>query len=188
MSLRLFTRECPGLLFSLGRFLDEPALQVLTDDYDRVVAAGGNDEEGITREEGVSFNRRVARILSLVVKEGGCRAPSDLRIAMYASTTHECVPPDDECLAAEVRRARAASTVERLEGIAAVVAASIMLDTVRHMHMTSFTTEERARRLGSLNVDAVLSSVPQQLRDKLTHSISMQQRGLGAESSQEDVL
>ena len=182
MSLRLFTQECPGLLFSLGRFLDEPALQVLTDDYDRVVAAGGNDEEGIKREEGVSFNRRIARILSLVTKEGGCRNLSDLRVAMYACATRDEIVPDEEVLAAKVRQARAVFEVERPEGVAATVAAAIILDAVRHMHMTSFTIEERAQRIGALNVTPLLSTIPEVLRDKLTHSISMQKRGLVAES------
>lgn len=74
MSLDRFTKECHGLAGSLSRLYGEAVAAQIAGDYCVAADLGGNLEPALPREEGVSFNPRIARVVSLVVQE--CDSPT----------------------------------------------------------------------------------------------------------------
>jgi hypothetical protein len=61
-----FKSECPGVFGLLSRLLGEDAASALAVDYELVSQHDGNYEPAVIREEGVSYNPRIGRVLSIV--------------------------------------------------------------------------------------------------------------------------
>jgi len=179
-----FQKECPGVYASLSRMLTEVDLQVISSDYARAAEHGGNHETALTREEGVSFNPRLARVLSILLLDGDVREVSYLRASLFAALHHgtevvvSLTPEELRVAVAECRNLD--STDER----ALAVQAAIRLDLVRHFHMTAHSREEKLSLLAtSKNVPLLhtASRVPDMLKQKLSHAILLQERRLRQE-------
>lgn len=182
-----FKRECPGLFAKLSRALDPCTLQQLSQDYQQAGAAGGNLEVGIVREQGVSFNPRIARIVSIVLQEGGvlqdggCNEPITLRAAIYATipVMPDILGDDDGAIKGLINELRKDLVDATMDGRARILALAIELDSIRHLHMSALSlTEKRevldcAARLAEYGAQAVLSA---KLSKKLAHGVSMQSK------------
>lgn len=180
MMLVRFTKECPGLAGSLGRLYGKDVLAQFAHDYCEAADRGGNVELGVAREEGVSFNPRIARVVSLVIQEYALITPDGLRVVAYST-----VPLDGEIpveLHSDVSSVRDV-TPESPEWIKCI-ALALMLDRVRHLHMADIGSDEKERMLASFAFSAILApeaGSPENLRVKLIHSIDMQRRRLHIE-------
>jgi len=177
MMLVRFTKECPGLAGSLGRLYGNDVVSQFAHDYCEAAARGGNAELGVAREDGVSFNPRIARVVSLVIQDSDDITPHVLRVAAYSA-----VPLDGE-IPADLR-----SDVSAVRDVASespewikCIALALMLDRARHLHMADIGFDEKEGILGSFASSALLASdggSPASLRLKLIHSIDMQRRRL----------
>jgi hypothetical protein len=177
MMLVRFTKECPGLAGSLGRLYGKDVVAQFALDYCEAADLGGNVEFGVAREEGVSFNPRIARVVSLVMQDCDDITPHVLRVAAYSA-----VPLDEE-IPADLR-----SDVSAVRDVASespewikCIALALMLDRARHLHMADIGCDEKERMLASFASSALLApdaGSPENLRLKLIHSIDMQRRRL----------
>lgn len=177
MMLVRFTKECPGLAGSLGRLYGKDVVAQFAHDYCEAADHGGNAELGVAREEGVSFNPRVARVVSLVIQDYDNITPHVLRVVAYST-----VPLDGDVpveLRSDVSAVRDV-TPESPKWIKCI-ALALMLDRVRHLHMADIGSDEKERMLTSFGSSAILApeaGSPENLRLKLIHSIDMQLRRL----------
>lgn len=184
--MSLFQQECPGIFLVLSRFLSADNLRVISDDYEAVAGRGGNHEPRVHREEGVSFNPRLARILLIVTREAGLREFPLLRAALYSAlhhTTDELMPWVPDELRALVTAIR--DPLREDEG-ASNVRAAITLDAIRHLHMTDYSIAEKETFLEewkSSPLMAVSSAARDNLRQKLRSALAMQRRRCDLEKS-----
>jgi hypothetical protein len=147
--------ESPKVFMALKRFLAPDELAALESDYQRCVALGGNAEAGMKREAGVSFNPRLARILSIMIHDGGVRDFQLLRSALYAACN---------------------SLKENSSSLAKGV---IALDLVRHLHQTDFAESKRQEILRAVEsefIGQLGNDMPEWLQKKLEHAIALQRR------------
>lgn len=179
MSLARFTKECPGLAGSITRLYGLDAASQLAADYCVAADLGGNVEVGITREEGVSFNPRIARIVSVVIQDCGQVDLNMVRVAVYSSVPVErggAVPSNvvDDVVAVRDASATSATWVKG-------ISLALSLDRLRHLHMAQFSQEEKLRVLDEVRGSPMLvpdSGAPEALRLKLLHAVELQSRHL----------
>lgn len=177
------SQSAPKVFLALSRFLDEASLAQLAREYFECEKQGGNSEPGLEREEGVSFNPRMARILSLLIVDGEVREFELLRTALYAAS----IDPRVRALGGQATHvpqdlARAVLAVwsQPPQGEEAVLLRGVIeLDVVRHLHQTEYSQAMRLSMLdkierGLLGKDVVLFSP--WLRKKLEHAIQLQRR------------
>jgi hypothetical protein len=170
-----FTQECPGLAGSLRRLYGQEVADEFAQYYREAADLGGNDELGVVREDGVSFNARIARVVSLVIQECPQVSPRVLKAAAYSTVAARVdLPPDLLADVITVRDATSASP-EWVVCIALV----LMLDRIRHLHMADIPALEKTRILSDVQSSPLLASgvgSPENLRLKLIHGIEMQRR------------
>lgn len=186
MSFELFTTECPGAAFVLGRFLNRDQLELIGRDYECVAACDGNDELGVVREEGVSFNKRIARALMIIAKEAGCQDVDTLRLGVY-SCAADTVNTGDPQLDRELLSIRGSSNppTSQREG---VVRGALLLDRCRHLHMMGGRLDARAELLRALKAQARLvdgALLPEVMRKKIQYSLTAQTRRIDIDGSLE---
>ncbi len=177
MMLVRFTKECPGLAGSLGRLYGKDVVAQFAHDYCEAAGLGGNVELGVAREEGVSFNPRIARVVSLVVQGCDSITPHVLRVVAYSAVPLDRQIPAD--LQSDVSAVREVAP-ESPEWIKCI-ALALMLDRARHLHIADIGFDEKERLLASFASSALLApdaGSPENLRLKLIHSIDMQRRRL----------
>lgn len=177
-------QSSPGVTALIRRYLGDSALGVLDAQYESAVAAGGNRERGIVREEGVSFNPRLARVITILI-EAGVR---EVQVLVFALRYGALGADEQAPLLPDVYRVQAAQCGATAEGglsdeAVDLVATAYALDFVRHLHMTTFPADVRVRCLeraevllrefSSLPVDSL---VPR----KLSHAILIQRRRIVA--------
>lgn len=147
--------DSPKVFTALKRFLGPNQLASLAADYQRCVSLGGNVEAGMTREGGVSFNPRLARILSIMIHDGGVREFDQLRSALYAACAGS------------------------LADSSVIVKGVIALDSIRHLHQTDFAESKRLEILDTAQSELLSqpgNDLPEWLRKKLEHAIALQRR------------
>jgi len=182
MSLARFSKECPGLAGSLVRLYGDDVARQIATDYCVAADLDANVELGMAREEGASFNPRVARLLSLFIQECKVVQPSMLRVVAYLGVPSEridSVPPEVLADVIAVASASVASP-EWVQGARLV----LMLDTVRHLHMTTATPQEKERYLTEVSSSPVVQPgalSPEGLRVKLLHAVALQVRRLSGD-------
>lgn len=177
---------------SLARFLPSPELTLLSSDYHAAQQLGGNVEHGLEREEGVSYNPRLARVLSIMATDLGITDITSLRAALYAAifdsglgaerSAATCdmnvIPPELQDLVAQARNR------DTIDGTGCSIRGVIALDAVRHLHQTSWALSERESILtrieGSI-VSNLRGSAPEILVQKLQSAIDLQRRRLAAD-------
>jgi|GEM_PF-1543588 len=178
----------PKVFSALGRFLDPVQLEQIATDYQRCAELGGNTEPGLVREEGVSFNPRLARVLSLLVSDGKERDPVTLRAALYAATLAVvCGAKLESFVPTELLR-----VVEAVEEArpslpeAALVRGVIELDTLRHVHQVNHSVAERVVMLADKEKflqTGFLALLPAWLQGKLEHALALQLRNVTEQQS-----
>lgn len=184
MSFEMFTTDCPGAAFVLGRFLGREHLELIGQDYKCVVARGGNHELGVVREEGVSYNKRVARALMIIAKEAGCQDVDTLRLGVY-SCAADVVDTGDLRLDRELLSIRASSNPPASQR-ESVVRGALLLDRCRHLHMMGVRLDARVELLRELKAQAQLlegDSLPEAIQKKIQHSLTAQTQRIDIESS-----
>jgi hypothetical protein len=176
--------EAPGLTFKLARFFSAEVVDQLEVHFDRVVQLGGNQEEGFVREEGVSFNPRTARIASLMLEHCKTPSPEAIAAAMWSLVPSEVA--ELEASAPHLCKLIAAvfddSEGAVINSISATIRAVVLLDRLRHLHMTTLSADEKARILEAAQNSSVLADdfpISQQLRAKVAHAGQLQKRNVG---------
>ena len=179
MILVRFRKECPGLVGSLGRLYGEAVVTQVAADYCAAADLGGNAEVGLSREEGVSFNPRIARIVSLVIQDCNRVEPHMLRVAVYSTLPREkmgAVPP-----AVQPDVLSVGSASQESPGWMQGIVLALELDRIRHLHMIAMSDDERMSYMKEVQ-NSPLLSVPsvthENLRLKVIHAIDLQTRRL----------
>lgn len=183
MILVRFTKECPGLVGSLGRLYGDEVVAQIGADYCVAADLRGNSEVGLTREEGVSFNPRIARIVSLVMQDGGRVDSHALRVAVYSTIpddSTEGVPTDvqPDVLAVHTASSESAGWIQG-------IALALYLDRIRHLHLVAMSDIERMSYMEEVQNSPLLSpcsGAPENLRLKVTHAIDLQTRRLAIDA------
>jgi len=152
-------------------------------DLHKICALSGIEWEIVMRESDASFNPHVARVGTVLLEAGGVIACSTLRAALWCvldqrQRSKGSDDPEVDMLLREIDNNGA-------EGVplgrnAANIVAAIELDKVRHMHMTTLSSEQRKQFLNTARICAskrCLNSSPQLLK-KLNHAIQLQERRL----------
>ncbi len=170
-----FHSECPGVFGLLARLFGEDGALALALDYERVSQHDGNYEPAVIREEGVSHNPRIGRVLSIVIQDGGVRERDSIRSAMYACAPRVTPPEELEPLGSEVRN------LLSTESVANTIQLALELDFIRHLHMTTYSTEDRQKLLNERARSTLLPQLGKgspALFQKVAHAITLQQRRL----------
>lgn len=182
MSLARFAKECPGLSGSITRLYGQEATTQIAQDYCVAADLGGNVELGLTREEGVSFNPRIARIVSLVIQDCDSVNPAMVRVAVYSSVSGDLMAPVPSDIASDVMALKVVSpqSPSWLKGLSL----ALTLDRVRHLHMIEAPLDEKATYLQEVGCSALVvpgSGAPERLRVKVLHAVDLQSRRLSEE-------
>lgn len=177
MSLVRFSKECPGLAGSIARLYGDEVASAVAADYCIAADLGGNVELGVVREEGVSFNPRLARIASLVIQECGDVVPLMVRVALYSGVPLERSGEISADITREVTEVREASPKSPpwIQG----VALALTLDMLRHLHMSNAPADEKESSLNQARASLLLSpdsGAPERLRLKVIHALDLQTR------------
>jgi hypothetical protein len=171
--------NAPKVFAVLARYLADPHLDQLAAEYFECVELGGNEEPGMVREEGVSFNPRMARVLSLLLTDGGVRDLDTLRVSLYAASPR-AVQDSAHLAPTELRELVVAVWTDPCAMLtAALIRGAIELDAVRHLHQTTYSVAEREEILAHTERTVLadpLSMLPEWLRKKLEHAITLQRR------------
>jgi hypothetical protein len=198
MNRQALLDESPKIFRTLARFLNPNQLATVASDYEWARHYGGNIELGITREEGVSYNPRLARLLSIVTSDLGVTELLIIRATLYAAVAEYGVSTRltlDEGRWGEQRTAREALSLPREieevitavseptkeDATAVFIRGVIALDTVRHLHQTSWELATRESILEDVErsiVETLTTVELEILFRKLRHAVSLQRRRL----------
>lgn len=188
MTTQPFAADSPKVFQALARFLGPEELALVELDYSQAQALGGNSERGLMREEGVSFNPRLARIVSIIIRDLAVRDLLVIRASLYCAVLDAGfgveqpqmvrgpeldVPAELQSLVSDA--ALSSPTSEAALTIRGVIA----LDTVRHLHQGSWSEDERETTL--LYAESLVRRLAErgpatQLAIKLNHAIELQRR------------
>lgn len=177
--------DSPALGVLLSRAFGEGCIDVISGDYERSAARGGNQElNGLQREQGVSFRPRIARIVTILLQDFSSRDLPTIRAAVLATGNIEPEDAVDEGRLAVLVRASNPASVRSVDADESkAIAVALALDEVRHLHLTALQAAQRAVRLAEAQALASrLAGTPSivPLCKKLEHAIAMQQRGIAA--------
>ena len=161
------------------RLYGEAVAVQIAGDYCSAADLGGNLELDLPREEGVSFNPRIARVVSLVIQECDVTDPAQLRIAVYSCVANDRISALPGDVASELASVRDASSGRPawIQGISL----ALMLDRVRHLHMMTSAFEDKDAYLAQVRASPLLlpeSGAPERLRSKVLHAVDLQVRRL----------
>ncbi len=175
--------QSPGLLILLQRLLPAAAVPLLVSDYEVAERCGGNQEPGVLREEGASFKPRIARVVSLLLKDFEVRDVTTLRAAVYATadTLTDAGQEIDSQAYALCQESRQPGFAKPSSAAAMLVAAAIELDSVRHLHMMSISIRQKELLLdaaGRLADELKRDDSLEAGRIKLFHAIRLQKIAL----------
>lgn len=114
--------DSPKLWFLLQRTLDAAGIKEIVSSYQTSVLKGAAIEDPVIRHVGVSYNPKPARILDLLIRDGGIKDVALLKSALEQISDKQRSEP-----------AKADLTIEL----------AILLDQLRHLHMSSLTNEQQ---------------------------------------------
>ena len=180
MMLDRLTRECPGLASSLTRLYGREVAEDVAQYYAQVADLGGNNELGVVREEGVSFNPRIARLVSLMIQDCDEVTPRILRATVCSALADDVEVPQE--VLPDVVDIRAATPSS--PAWVSCIALAGMLDCVRHLHMTELPVVQKETILTNVASSPLLLSggtSPENLRLKVIHAVDMQRRRIAME-------
>jgi hypothetical protein len=178
--------ELPRVFISLRRFLSDQQYRELVRQYLAVDKLGANIDRETIREDGVSFNPRIARILSILLTDAGCRDCAVLASGIWSCLAYDITFRTVEGNCFDVPSEYRASVdavigTPRRDSSTAYIRAALDLDRMRHLHISSLDYLQRAEVLKALEgiyTASLLAMLPQALYDKVQHALSMQHRRL----------
>ncbi len=167
---------------------------MLSVDYQAARQLGGNVEIGLEREVGVSYNPRLARVLSIIAMDVGITDTETIRAALYAAVfdsglgAEDSDPKYDMGVVPSELRDLVTRACDRNDPDAkgCSIRGTLALDAVRHLHQTSWNDLQRASILSAVEgnvVSKLRTSAPENLVRKLEHAINLQRRRLAADQS-----
>lgn len=174
--------DSPKVFQALARFLGPDELALVADDYAVADNHGGNSELRLSREKGVSFNPRLARIMSILIHDLAVRDLATIRAALYSAVfdsgfgiswnpgMNPPVPPELQSLVS------AGTLGQRVSG---TIHGVIALDSIRHLHQGEWSDQEREdilARAEQIVQSLVDSQHETKLISKLSHAITLQRR------------
>lgn len=169
----------------------------LADTFLLVWQAGGDSEGDVVRAEGVSFNPRLARLAQIVLLDSRAKllkASDDseelmhaaelvmaiwlaaLTMNQYRQLAHK-LPSSlkrSMIIASRAREIASGDLSGGPVGPEGIVAASLILDRIRHLHMTNLKIEHRLKELGQLERTAnelIALEHIQPIKDKLLSAV-----------------
>ena len=178
--------ELPRVFITLRRLLSEKQYREIVREYCAVDELGANIDRETIREDGVSFNPRVARILSILLRDASCRDCAVLISAIWSCIAYDITFRGIESHFLDVPSEYRASVdavigTPRQDSNMACIRAALDLDRIRHLHISSLEYSERGEVLEAIGVtytENLLAMLPRALYDKLLHARSMQHRRL----------
>lgn len=136
-------KDSPGVSGDLQRLF--PADFKRLDEIYRYAAERGSLAEGaVKRSEGVSFNPRPARVASILVKNSRTVDPLTVGAAFLLCCGKTALEKHAEWNEEKMLALEALSSPGNSER-ASLLSLAHALDTVRHLHMTTYSREERIR-------------------------------------------
>ncbi len=175
----------PGIESQFQRIFGDrsPEFLLLTDIFNFSFNNGGNEDELVPREPGVSFNPKAARIAQQLITSADERSPLTLGAAMLfvASSELKNQAPQYERFAPIVEATDAIfqCRTESAAPEAIAIAQTAALDDVRHLHLSTRNAEQRARLLDHARAMLALTSREKRyakIPPLLTHAIFQQER------------
>jgi hypothetical protein len=149
----------PALAASLSAFFNGAELEFLFASYRLACEVSALNEDRVIRENGAAFNPRPARIAAILIKEGKIRDANTIAAAFLA-----CGEPSkisglqiaDHILSLSKQAQhiiKNGAAVHNTSAEALTIAYAIILDGIRHLHMTNMTHAEQLaglRKYGAL--------------------------------------
>lgn len=140
----------PHLSSVAERIFPQEIAAAVVSTFELTVAWGGKTEHGFSREEGVSFNPRPARIGLIMLNDVGERNDSVVRAAILAAVIEQCsddaidafykLPSGEKVVELARMGILPIDQIESIEGpdrlAAGSIACAIFLDLMRHFHQT----------------------------------------------------
>lgn len=189
--LRDLHDDLPQVFTALRRFLSDDEWNELASHYRAVDALGANRDPEIIREDGVSFNPRIARILSILITDGQCQEYRAMVAAVWATLAYDQVcgyAPRNSINYPARYFDRIELVIENpaSDAVTACIRAALDLDRVRYLHITRLDLVQRKEILCSINSlysNKLLAMLPTRLCDKVAHARSMQERRVEIDAS-----
>jgi len=181
--MTILDEQCPGLVVLISQYLGASSLPLIATDYELAARGGGNTEPGLSRDEGVSYTPRLARVLSILLKDHQSRDVGTLRAALHvaADSRGRATELLEESLRVGHEGATPDTRAEKLNRELLAIDIAVALDAVRHLHMSSLDTSSKMQVLAhaeSVAARAPEDVSPQVLVTKLRHAVSLQARVL----------
>ena len=141
--------DSPSLAGFLGRYLPKEEADSLTDLYSLVADLGGLNDSPVTREEGVSFNPRPARLCHILNKELKVHSSELLGAAIILPLLHNnlSLEPLLGRWSREASLAELAYRGDRSSQEEEALYLAYWVDLLRHLHMSKVSREEREETL-----------------------------------------
>lgn len=136
----LLRLESPKVYALIQRSFTASEVAVLLKSYNFVVEHGANLEAETIRAEGVSFNPKMARILNILIHEGGVTSTAPLMLAMAGSIATSALSTFSAESGVQISEAALSAIQELTPAPSAeveLVRLSYWLDRVRHLHMST---------------------------------------------------
>jgi len=159
-------QDAPALAVKLSGIYSADQCSIIFRIFNEVSKRGGSNEGPVLREEGVNFNSRPARIAQIIMSESHEKDVDLLIIAMQATVD---VPAGSE------------ESFPNLLELPGIVAGALLLDGVRHMHMSTQTRDVITNRLKNASEVVKKLAADQlapELVTKIEHAIDQQERRL----------
>lgn len=167
----------PATTAQLERYLPRSEINLIARAYDFLAEKNEAGELKVAREVDASFNARPSRILQIALIEGQLRTSSALVVSLLASAQddHSLLDwntPSEQKAALLIRSFIGGEDVELSEE-QLDIAGAILLDEIRHMHMSTLPYQSRSHRLDQL-VGLVSKLQPTRLKIKCDASLQRQ--------------
>lgn len=183
------SEDSPKVFHALARFLGPDELRVLEADYVCARELRGNVERNLVREEGVSFNPRLARLLVIMIYDLHVTELLVLRATLYSAVGY-CGLSGKIGISGDVLSHLPADLTEIVIGVCEerygdsaidLIRAVILLDSVRHLHQTNVPLSKRGpilERSEAIAISTQATKVSSVLDQKLSHAIVLQRQRL----------
>ncbi len=151
--LAVIAPACHGLL---KRTLNRDDLKIVEELFKQVAKEEGLENSFTRREIGVSFNPFPARIIQLLITEGGIRDKESILIALLSCcSSHPISNLSPELISASdkiISFLESTQELPILERGEREIAFCHILDRLRHLHMSTLSLNERTAMLQKLTI------------------------------------
>lgn len=123
--------------------------------YLSALELGSGEDISVMREPEVSFNPRPSRIANILIELGMIKDPKIIIAGFYCSGASSC-PSELRSIFEDTQYSLSNLIPPKLEESRPIMGA-LILDTLRHMHMSSWSKEEKEKYLSKISNDLVPS-------------------------------